>query len=374
MLRIALKMLFGDKIKLVMLLVGLMMPVMLIAQQGGMFTGFMKLFSATIDRTNAPVWIMNKKVRFSDQDIPMYDSQLNHVRTIKGIEWAAPFTNVMVNIRLRGGNSEMSLITGIDSSSYIGLPSKIVEGDYHALKDSDTVFVDKTGMKKLGNPKVGDYLEINDKEVKVVGIVDIPQGFQAFPCLYTSYENAKKLAPFSRKNISFILAKPKAGEDINVLKKRISDEADLKMLTAEEFKWMTYDYYNTDTSLPAMFGVTILFGIIVGTIIVAQTFYTFVLENIRQFGTLKALGASNKTLVKMILTQSLVMAVISYFIAMGLTCFLSTVFVEEGMAGMTIPVPLMIFAFVIVICSSIFSSLISILKVIRLEPAMVFKG
>lgn len=371
---IALKMLFGDKIKLIMLLIGLMMPVMLIAQQGGMFVGFMKMFASTVDNTNAPVWIMSKNVRFADQDIPMADYELDSIRGVDGIEWAVPFINVMGNIKLPGGKSEMSVVVGVDNMSFVGLPQEIVSGNPKDLRTSDAVFVDKIGMKKLGNPKIGDTFEINEHEVKVAGIVKIPQGFQAYPAIYTTYENAKKLTPYGRKKMSFILAQPKKGEDLKVLAQRIKSETNLKMLTEDEMRWATYDYYNTDTSLPSIFGITILFGIIVGTIISAQTFYTFVLENIRQFGTFKALGTSNKTLIKMILIQSIVMATISYFIGMGLITFCATICVGDGVLAFTIPIPLMIFAFVAVVFASVLASLFGMLKVVRLEPAMVFKG
>jgi len=367
-------MLFGDKTKLIMLLIGLMMPVMLIAQQGGMFVGFMQLFANTVDNTGAPLWIMSEKVRFADQDIPMYDFELNNVRTVKGIEWAVPFMNVMGNIKLPGGNSEISVVVGVDNQSFVGLPQNIIQGDPKDLRVSNSVFVDQIGMKKLGNPKVGDYFEINDHEVKVAGIVKIPQGFQSYPMIYTTYENAKRLTPDGRKRMSFILAKAKPGENIENLKTTLKSQTGLKMLTEEEMKWETYNYYNTDTSLPSIFGMTILFGILVGTIISAQTFYTFVLENIKQFGTFKALGTNNKTLIKMILIQSLVMATISYFVGMGLITFFATVFVQDGALDFVVPVPLMIFAFIAVVGTSVLASLFSMMRVIKLEPAMVFRG
>lgn len=371
---IALKMLFGDKIKLIMLLIGLMMPVMLIAQQGGMFVGFMKMYAATADNTNAPVWIMSKNVRFVDQDIPMADYELDNIRSVDGIKWAVPFLNVTGNIKLPGGNSEMSIIVGVDNMSFVGLPKNIISGNPESLRVSNSVFVDKIGMAKLGNPQIGDTFEINDHEVKVAGIVSIPQGFQAYPTIYTTYENAKKLTPYSRKKMSFILAQPKDGQDLKVLAQRIKAETGLKMLTEDELKWATYDYYNTDTSMPAIFGITILFGIIVGTIISAQTFYTFVLENLRQFGTFKALGTSNKTLIKMILIQSLVMATISYFIGMGLMTFLASLCVGDDMLQFGVPIPLMLLAFFAVVGASVFASLFGMMKVIKLEPAMVFRG
>ena len=82
--------------------------------------------------------------------------------------------------------------------------------------------------------------------------------------------------------------------------------------------WDTIDYYLKYTGIPINFGITALLGFLVGTAIAGQTFYNFTLENLKQFGALKAMGATNLRIVGMILLQATVVGLLGYGIGVGL--------------------------------------------------------
>ena len=73
----------------------------------------------------------------------------------------------------------------------------------------------------------------------------------------------------------------------------------------------------TNTGIPINFGIAVGLGFIVGTAIAGQTFYNFTLDNLRHFGALKAMGASNGTLLRMILLQALVVGSLGYGLGVG---------------------------------------------------------
>ena len=153
---------------------------------------------------------------------------------------------------------------------------------------------------------LGRQLEMNDRRAVIVGICETTRTFQSNPVVYTTYSRALTFAPQPRMPLTYILAKAKPGEDPTAVADRIHVRTGLKAKTSDEFKWMTMQYYLLNTGIPINLGATTLLGFLVGTAIAGQTFYNFTIENLRQFGTLKAMGLTNERLVGMILVQAAV--------------------------------------------------------------------
>ncbi len=175
--------------------------------------------------------------------------------------------------------------------------------------------------------------------------------------------------------MSFVLAKAAAGVESAALAERISQTTGLTALTGDAWAWRTMQYYLQNTGIPVNFGITIGIALIVGIVVMGQTFYLFTIENLKQIGALKAIGVADRTLVGMILLQALTVGVIGYSIGMGIcaTFFEITkhnlptrglVLLPEAFIG----VAGVVFAIVIV------ASLLSIRRVLVLEPALVFRG
>ena len=114
-----------------------------------------------------------------------------------------------------------------------------------------------------------------------------------------------------------MLVKASDGEDPEALAGRIGQGTGLAAYTAQEFKDLTYNYFMKNTGIPINFGIAVALGFLIGTAIAGQTFYNFTLENLRYFGTLKAMGATNTVLLRMILLQALVVGAIGYGLGVG---------------------------------------------------------
>jgi putative ABC transport system permease protein len=251
------------------------------------------------------------------------------------------------------------------------------------LRRSDAVIVDKDGaLEKLGVPgpdgkpvplKVGDTLELNDRRAIVVGIAKTTRTFQSQPVVYTTYSRAMTYAPRERKLLSFILVKARPGQDLSLLTERIRRSTNLEAYTQKGFQKLTYDYFMKNTGIPINFGISVTLGFIVGAAIAGQTFYSFTMENLRQFGVLKAMGASNWTLLRMILLQATLVGAIGYGLGVGLTSLFGWA-MRNTILAFKFPWQLLVFSGLGVMLICIFAALISIRKVIALEPAVVFKG
>jgi len=383
---IALKMLMGDKGKYLGIVMGLTFASLIMTQQPAIFLGLMtRTFSFISDVGLPDIWVMDSKVQFVDDIKPLQDTELYRVRGISGVEWAMPMYKGLLKARLANGTFQTCIVVGLDDATLIGGPPVMLEGKIEDLRRSDGVIVDVDGAKdKLAKPsptpggkpipiKVGDDLELNDRRAIVVGIAKVTRTFQAQPVVYTTYSRAKSYAPRERKLLSFVLVKARKGQDLGELTRRIRNSTGLAAYTNQEFKDLTYKYFIKNTGIPINFGISVTLGFIVGAAIAGQTFYNFTLENLRQFGVLKAMGTSNWVLLRMIMLQAILVGSIGYGMGVGLTALFGYS-MRNTILAFKFPWQLLIFSGAGVSLICIFAALISILKVIRLEPAIVFKG
>ena len=329
---IAIKMLMGDKGKYIGIVMGLTFASLIMTQQPAIFMGLMARSYSFITDVGLPdIWVMDEKVQFIDDIKSLQDTELYRVRGVSGVEWAMPMYKGMQKARMSDGTFQNCTVIGLDDTTLIGAPAILVEGKLDDLRRSDSVIVDFDGAnEKLAKPplieggkkiplKVGDNLELNDRRAIVVGIAKVTRTFQSQPTIYTTYSRAKTYAPRERKLLSFVLVKAKAGQNIPELTKRIRTNTGLAAYTQQEFMDLTFNYFMKNTGIPINFGISITLGFIVGAAIAGQTFYNFTLENLRQFGVLKAMGTSNWTLLRMILLQAVLVGSTGYGMGVGLT-------------------------------------------------------
>ena len=380
---IAIKMLIGDRAKYLGIIMGITFASLLITQQLAIFNGLMSRTYGAISDVGLPdIWVMDPKVQFIDDIKPLQETVLYRVRGIEGVEWAVPLYKGLLKARLDTGEFQTCNVFGLDDTSLIGGPPEMVEGQLSDLRRADSVIVDEVGAVdklaktrggKLVPLRVGDELELNDHRATVVGLCKVSRTFQSQPVVYTTYTRATTFAPKERRLLSFVLVKAQRGVDPQALCARINKTTGLTALTGEGFKDLTYMYFFKRTGIPINFFMAVALGFIVGTAIAGQTFYNFTLDNLRHFGALKAMGASNGLLLRLILLQSVIVGVIGYGLGVG-----GAAWMGHGLRNteLAFKMPMWLLGFtggsVLIICC--LASMLSMRKVMRLEPAIVFKG
>ena len=388
---IAIKMLVGDRAKYIGILIGITFASLLITQQTAIFCGLMtRTFGAITDLGQPDIWVMDKKVQFIDDIKPLQDTELYRVRGVRGVQWAVPLYKGLIRARLDNGNFQTCNVIGLDDATLIGGPPKMVAdstgaiGRLEDLRRSEAVIVDEVGandkLAKIPTDgskpiplKIGDTLELNDHRAVVVGLCAVSRTFQSQPVVYTTYSRATTFAPQERKLLSFVLVKARDGENLHEVCQRITQTTGLAAYTRIEFIWATVNYFMKYTGIPINFGISVALGFFVGTIIAGQTFYNFTLDNLKHFGALKAMGADGRVLLRMILMQAILVGTIGYGLGVGLASLFGVVTAKTELAFWMPWQLLAISGFAVtVIC--IFSALLSIYKVVRLEPAIVFKN
>ncbi len=378
MIWIALKMLMGDRAKYLGLIFGVTFATLLMTQQISIFMGILERTASQInDVREAEIWIMDGKVRFIDEVPGLPDMYLHRVRGIEGVNWAVRFYKGQVRARLENGDFRNLVLLGLDDDTLVGAPQEMIAGDLADLRRPDAVIVDKAGYEYMW-PKepyqIGRTFELNDRRAVLVGVCKASPPFTTLPILYTRYSAAAGYVPRERNLMNFILASPAPGHDVDNVCHVIQEKTGLQALSQKAFRKKTLDYFLASTGIPVNFGITISLGFIVGAAITGQTFYLFTLENLKQFGALKAMGVNNLRIMGMILIQAFVVGVIGYGFGIGLTAaFFEATSGITHLAGLHLNwlAALGVGAAVLVIIT--LTALVSVRKVLVLEPAIVFR-
>lgn len=382
MLLLSLKILIGDKAKFIGIVLGLSFASFIIVQQAAIFVGLMsRTFGFITDTSQPDIWVMDEKVQFIDDVKPMRDTQLYLVRGVDGVEWAVPFYKGLLKARLKNGNFQICNVIGIDEGTLIGGPPIMLEGNIVDLRKIDAIIVNQVGAEgklssngKNGVPlQVGETLEINDHRAQVVGICKSMRTFQSQPVVYTTYSRATTFAPYERKLLTFVLAKAKPGVDPHELCQKIKRLSGLTAYTSTQFKKLTIEYYMKNTGIPLNFGIAVLLGFIIGMAISGQTFYNFILDNLRYLGTFKAMGANNHLLTKMVLLQAVWVGFIGWGLGIGAAALFGFLSRNSDLSFLLLW-QLYVLSGVVMFAITGFSAWVGLYRVYRLDPAIVFKG
>ena len=381
---IALKMLVGDRAKYLGIIMGLTFASLLITQQMAIFIGLItRTYSSISDLGLPDIWVTDPQVQFIDDIKPMQDTQLLRVRGVDGVLWAMPLYKGNIRARLGDGTFQNCIVMGLDDATLIGGPPEMLSGRLEDLRRAEAVIVDETGaadkLAKIGPEgkkrplKVGDTMELNDHRAVVVGICRVGRTWSSQPVCYTTYTRATTFAPQERRLLSFILVKARPGVPLQTLCDRIHSITGLGAFSQHDFIRKTRNYFMEKTGIPINFGIAVVLGFVVGTAIAGQTFYNFTLDNLRYFGALKAMGAGTALLLRMILIQSVLVGCIGYGLGVGIASFIGWA-ARHGELAFLLPWWQLVLTAVAVLLICIIAALISMRKVIRLEPAIVFKG
>ncbi|HTU92570.1 MAG TPA: ABC transporter permease [Gemmataceae bacterium] len=379
---IAWKMLTGNRAKYYAIIFGISFAVMLMSQQTAIFTGLMRNTTSQIrDIAGADIWVMDPSVQFIDDITPLSENAVHRVRGVPGVAWAVRFYDGKARAQFPEGNFKQFIVMGIDDATLVGAPRKMLLGSLADLRRPDAIVLDESGFRYLypGQPlQTGKIFEMNDRRAVIVGICEASPTFQTFPVAYTTYSRAVRYAAQERRSLSFVLAKAEEDVPLDEVCRRIEEQTGLIAMSPSDFAWTTIVYYMKMTGIPVNFGITVLLGFFIGAAIAGQTFYLFTLDNLKQFGALKAMGVENRQIVGMVLLQGLVVGALGYMIGVGMgTVFMQFVSLSMRSRGlppanfMAWPIPLGTALAAALIVSG--SALISLRRVLRLEPASVFR-
>jgi putative ABC transport system permease protein len=376
---VALRMLTGDRAKYFGLVFAIAFCTFLLENQTSIFANILKRTGHQIlDVTDAEVWVMDPQTEYWEQTKALKDTDLTRVRGVPGVEWAVRLFKGNPVARTPSGRFAVSFLIGLDDATLAGAPRRMVLGSWERLREPDSVVIDRAGYILLfpGEPlRLGRTLEMNDHRVTIVGISEASAPFQSLPVMHARYSEAVNFLGRERTQLSFIIVRPAPGVSPEALTVRIAERTGLRARTTREFMWDCIRYYLRNTGIPVNFGITIAVALVVGTVVAGQTFYLFTVENLKQFGALKAMGVANRRLVGMILLQAATVAALGFALGTGLAAtFFEITLKKLATRGIVLMWQSVALTGACILFVVIVASLLSIRRVLVLEPAAVFRG
>jgi putative ABC transport system permease protein len=376
---VALRMLTGDRAKYFGLVFAIAFCTFLLENQTSIFANILKRTASQIlDVTDAEVWVMDPQTEYWEQTKALKDTDLTRVRGVPGVQWAVRLFKGNPVARTLSGKFAVSFLVGLDDATLAGAPRKMLMGSWERLREPDSVIVDKAGYVLLfpGEPlELGRTLEMNDHKVTIVGISDASAPFVSLPVMHARYSEAVNFLGRERTQLSFIIAQPVPEVTPEELTGRITEQTALRARTTDEFMWDCVVYYLKHTGIPVNFGITIAVALVVGTVVAGQTFYLFTVENLKQFGTLKAIGVGNSRLVGMILLQAASVAALGFAIGTGIAAtFFEITLHILATRGIVLMWQCVALTGACILFVTVVASVLSIRRVLVLEPAEVFRG
>lgn len=377
MIKLALKMLIGNRASFIGVIFGIFLASLLISQQSAIFLGLVsRSYRIVTDIPSPNIWVMDPVTETDERIRGMPEGNLDLVRSVPQIEWAVPI-NVLYNpIVTSSGIFQIGQVYGIDDATLIGAPIHMVEGNVRNLHQEGGIIVDvysANGVLATPQPdgtkkplKIGDELEINNHRAVVVGLSKITQGFYPQPIIFTTLSEFRRFNSFAVKDVGFIAAKTVDGANPQEVCNRINGYPGMMALTEEQFKWRIIKTF-LETGILINFGLSVGLGFIVGFAIAGQIFYIMTLENLMYYALIKAVGGTQKMILHMILFQALLVGFIGFFLGIGATILWGMVIKNTTLAFL-FPWQLLVFTGLIVLLICIMTAGLSIRKVFTADP------
>lgn len=372
MARVGLRMMVHDKLKMLGTLAGVFFAVLLSNQQAGTFMGLIHKNTMFIKNAGADIWIAppNTAALQPAKTIPEVLSK--QAQAVEGVTWTAPLLFGASSVSLPGGGTEAVQIVGTKLPAMKGGPWNMVAGSPDVLFQPDTMIFEDGVRDTLGGLNLGSVREVGGRKIQAGGFT---WGLLPFGPAYSfaDYDLARLLLHMDSDRTHFILVGVEPGAKPEDVRERLQQRfPEIKVMTRDEFKASTIKFILTRTPIGITFGTSTIFGLVIGFVIVSLTMFSSVVDNIREFGTLKAIGATTWDLAKLLLAQAVAYALIGSLVGLAAITQVANA-VRSPKFGILIGPELAIGTTLLMIFICVMASSFALLRLRKLEPAMVFR-
>jgi len=396
MLRIALKMLTGNRAKYVGLLFGIAFTSFLVTFALSYLAGFMtRGFALISENPQADVWVMDPAVNSTEHTTNISASALDRVRSVDGVRSAVPLALGTTDVHFPNGQFQTFQVIGVDGPTLSGLP--LLRGGVSptVLRTPDAAVVASGGTAgKLRTPllradqwprrphldvptrrlRAGDVVLVNDRRVRIAGLARALPRYPPRPLLYTTYANAARILPPERHRMTFVLATTAPGAEPAIVATRIAARTGLRARTTAAFKADTVRWLFINSEDVGDMGSMIAIAMLVGFGVTGVMLYMFTEENMKQYAVLKAMGATPRLLLTMILAQAGLCALSGTGLGLGLCAIVGQIAAAEAGYPFRMMWFTPLFGGSMVVLVSLVAAAISARPVFKLQPGIVFAG
>jgi putative ABC transport system permease protein len=370
-LTLASRNLFQDRLRFIATLIGIVFAIVLVMVQLGLYLGFGRMVTVMIDHASADLWVVAKETK-SFEDPSLIETRIgDRIRRIDGVAEVSPVVVGFTDWRLPDGGMTPALIVGTDLKAGLLKPWNIVQGSAQALSERGTVAVDKAYLQRLGVKGLGATAEIHGQKIRVAAVTNGIRSFTTMPYVFADLDQARTYIGLPAAQTNEFLVRLKPGANLDAVRGDIqSTAADIQVLTPAQFASEAKSFWLFGTGAgAALFGGALL-GVIVGTVVVAQTLYASTKDHLYEFATLRAIGCSKRYIFEVIAGQAIINAVIGFFLAAAIGMAIVVLTAETALQVVITPV-LSIILFVLTVAMCLGSASAAIIRVVRTDPVVV---
>ena len=370
-MRLALQNIIHDRMRLMVTVLGISFAVCLMVFQGSLLAGFLRSSAMLIDATDSDLWIMARGVVCFDFSASVDRRFIEISKGVPGVARTSRVVTGMVEYRKPDGTHQIIDLIGADPEVGPVFPMPYVRESRAAI-DPDGVLIEKTSAGLLG---IGTgEIEINRLRVHVVGEVGGFSSFLGTPYVFTSYNAAIRYLGLQQDDPRFIVVRVQNGYSVEQVKQNLQARMpELDIFTHDEFRRHSQIYWLSQTGAGGGILSAAVLGFLVGLVIVSQTIYATTMENVEEFATLKALGATRWYVARIVLIQALLCGALGCLLGLAVTFPLIDQ-VRRGIPWIVTPwwLPVGMIGPTFVMCE--LAAIVSIRAALAVEPARVFRA
>jgi len=371
-LTLASRNLFHDRLRFIATTVGIVFSVVLVMVQMGLYLGFGQMVTKMIDHASTDLWVVRKGTNCFEDPSLLDATDQKAILKVAGIASATPLVIGFADWRLPSGELTPVFVVGSDLANGSLQPWNIVAGSLRSLSAHDAVAVDRTYDKRLGISGIGAKAEIRGRAVHVAALTDGIRSFTTTPYVFVDLKFARGYTGAPRDKASYFLVNLKPDADVAAVRRDLlANISGVEVLTSAQFRDRSREFWLFGTGAGAALFAGALLGVIVGTVIVAQTLYSSTKDHLDEFATLRAMGSSNRYVYRVIIYQALINAAVGFCFA-ALIGFAVVAITTKSALPVVITPALMAAVFGLTVAMCIGSALVAILGVVRIDPVMVF--
>ncbi|MBR1274627.1 ABC transporter permease [Bradyrhizobium sp. AUGA SZCCT0283] len=369
---LAFRNLFHDRLRFIATVIGIVFSIVLVTVQMGLYLGFGRMVTTMIDHASADLWVMPRGTKCFEDPSLLNTRERYRALAINGVAEAIPVVIGFADWRMPGGAMTPVFVIGSDLRAGGLQPWDLVEGRIEALSSPKAIAVDRSYFDRLGVSGIGATAEIRQQPVRVAAVTNGIRSFTTTPFVFMDVDRARAHTGVPSGKATYLIIRLNSDANLDHVRRQLmSDITDVEVLSPAEFRERSRTFWLFGTGAGAALFAGALLGVIVGTVVVAQTLYASTKEHLNEFATLRAMGSSRRYIYNVIVWQALLSAVIGFSIA----ALVSDVVVRLT-AATALPIVITpgliggLFLLTIVMC--IGSSIAAIVQVTRIDPAMVF--
>ena len=369
---LALRNFIHDRVSLIVTLVGIVFSVVLMAIQIGLYYGSEEVITSMIDHSGAQLWITPIGAQSFDDSPLLKGGEKYAALSRPGVAAALDIAVALLPWKRADGGSQAVVIVGTDLDDKGLTAWNLIAGSLEDMYKPNGVIADKAYLPDLQVKGIGGTGEIAGRKAVVVGVTDHIRSFTTLPYLFTTLDRARTYMHASPNQSGFVLVRVKPDASVEAVRADLQKNLrDVDVLTNTEFHDRSIHHWLFATGAGAALIAGAVLGLIVGVVVVAQTLYASTKDHLNEFATLRALGASASYIHRVILVQAVLSALIGYAIGMLETLVIIWLTRDTQLVVLLTPgLALSLFLITLAMCA--FSAISAIVKVTRIDPAMVF--